>query len=71
MKMNGKYLHPLSKALDQLPDEVYWGVMEEIERRPLVIQDLELRKQCEELEIIVNQLMQDASAKITAEDEEY
>ena len=68
--MNSKELYPFSNALQSLPEEAFWGVCEEIEKRPLIIEDMELRKQCEELDKEINQLMQDASAaKITAEDD--
>lgn len=73
--MNGRTLygnedHSLSNALEQLPDCVVWGVFEEIEKRPLIIEDLELRKQCEQLDKEINDLLKDASvAQMSTEDD--
>lgn len=49
-----------NQILDNLPDNIFWPIMEGIEETPSI--------EDKELDNLINELLQDASAKISAED---
>jgi hypothetical protein len=66
MIMNGRYLMDI---VNEQPDITFWPIISYLEELPAPTENLELKKQLEQLDKEINQLMKDASAKIIAEDD--